>query len=187
MLVSKNTKKEIVEILRSGGVGVMPTDTIYGVVGSALSKDAVQKIYKLRKRNPKKPMVALIGSLNDLKRFGIKLNPAAKEQIKKLWPGKVSIILPCSSKKFLYLHRGTKTIAFRFPARRWLMNLLKKTGPLVAPSANMEGMPPARTIAKARSYFGNNADFYLDGGHVLSKPSTLVRMEKNGRCEVVRK
>ncbi len=62
------------EILKAGGVGVLATDTIYGIVGSALSKKTVERIYSLRKRNLKKPMIVLIGEITDLKFFGIKLN-----------------------------------------------------------------------------------------------------------------
>lgn len=186
MLIPENKKKQIIEIVRSGGVGIIPTDTIYGIVANAFSKSAVKKIYKLRKRNPKKPMIILICSLSDLKKFDIQPTLAMKKHIEKLWPGKVSIIFPCASKKFSYLHRGTKALALRLPAQKWLQNLLKKMGPLVAPSANIEGMPPARTISKAQSYFGNRVDFYLDGGRVSSKPSTLMKIQSNGIIDVVR-
>ena len=58
---------------------MLPTDTLYGIVGSALSKRAVLRIYKLRRRDPKKPMIILIGSLDDLKLFGVRLHKAAKK------------------------------------------------------------------------------------------------------------
>lgn len=165
--------------LKRGGVGILPTDTIYGLVGSALSKKAVARIYKLRKRNLKKPMIILIGSLRDLSIFGIRINRATKNLLKKFWPGKVSIILSCWSKKFSYLHRGTKSLAFRLPAKKDLVKLLKKTGPLVAPSANPEGLPPVKTIKEAKKYFGNRVDFYIDAGKLVSLPSTLIVIKNN--------
>ena len=58
-------------MISNGGIGVLATDTIYGLVGSALSKKAVAKIYKLRQRNTKKPMIILIGAIKDLFLFGI--------------------------------------------------------------------------------------------------------------------
>ena len=186
MIIKKNADAAIVNLIKSGGIGVIPTDTIYGIVGSALLENTVQKIYKLRKRNPRKPMIVLIGSMRDLGMCGIKPNLVTKKQIEKLWPGKVSVILPCVSKKFTYLHRGTKTVAFRFPANVRLRRLLKKTGPLVAPSANTEGDLPARTITEAFAYFGNSVDFYLDGGRISSRPSMLVKIKRDGRVEAVR-
>jgi len=166
------------KILSAGGIGVLPTDTIYGLVGSALKPEMVRRIYKLRKRNRKKPMIILIGSLDDLAMFGIKVGPGLKKVLSKFWSGKVSVILPCCAKKFLYLHRGTKALAFRMPKVIWLRRLLKDTGPLVAPSANLEGLPPAKTIAEAKEYFGSTADFYVDRGKLESAPSTLVEITK---------
>ena len=177
--------KEINRILVENGVGVMPTDTIYGVVGSAFSKKAVARIYTLRRRNRRKPMIILISSLRDLERFHIRLHAKIRKALEKFWPGKVSIILPCGAKKFVYLHRGTKTLAVRLPAKKSLRELLRHTGPLVAPSANPEGRPPARTIKEARRYFGDRVDFYLDVGRLSSRPSSLIKLEK-GKIIILR-
>ncbi|MDO8429931.1 MAG: L-threonylcarbamoyladenylate synthase [bacterium] len=177
--------KKIEGILLRGGIGVLLTDTIYGLVGSALSKMAVERIYKVRKRNSKKPFIILISSVKDLNYFGVKLDQKTKALLKKIWPGPVSVILPCSSGKFYFLHRGTKILAFRLPKLNWLRNLLRKTGPLVAPSANPEGLPPAKTIKEAKKYFGNEADFYVNGGQQAALPSSLVRF-KNGQILIER-
>ncbi len=141
------TTSEIAEILKSGGVGVLPTDTMYGIVGSALNKKTVAKIYKLRYRAPHKPLIVLISSFSDLPKLGIKLKPAEQKILKKIWPAPVSIILPCFKKSLEYLHRGTKTLAVRMPKVKFLTGILAKTGPLVAPSANLEGQPPAKTYS----------------------------------------
>jgi L-threonylcarbamoyladenylate synthase len=167
------------QILKEGGVGVIPTDTIYGVVGSALSKKTVTRIYRLRRRNRMKPMIILLSSQRDLRRFGVTVGAPTRKILKKLWPGKISIILPCVSKKFSYLHRGTETLAFRIPKNAGLRGLLRTTGPLVAPSANLEGRPPARTIGEAKKYFGNRVDFYMDVGPRFSKPSSLIKLHGN--------
>lgn len=170
-----------VSLLSKGGVVVMPTDTIYGVLGSALHPKTVARVYRLRKRNPKKPIIVLIGSIADLKHFGIMLDTPTRRVLNRFWPGPVSIILPLSADKnivrqFRYLHRGTKSIAFRLPKPVWIRRLLKRTGPLVAPSANWEGQPPARTIEEARRYFGKHVDAYVDMGPRRGKPSKLVRI-----------
>ncbi len=171
--------------IKRGAVGILPTDTIYGIVGSALLPKAVSRIYKLRKRNRRKPFIVLISSLKDLGLFGIGIDGKAAGILKHLWPGKVSVLLPVLRKKFLYLDRGTKRIAFRLPAGAGLRRFLKKTGPLIAPSANWEGYPPAKNIEEARRYFGDKADFYLDKGTLESLPSTLISLEK-GRVKIIR-
>jgi L-threonylcarbamoyladenylate synthase len=179
------SEKEAIEILKKGGVGVIPTDTIYGLVGSALQPPTVERIYRLRRRHPRKPMIVLIGALSDLNLFHIHLDASTRRTINRLWPGKVSIVLPCPQKKFAYLHRGSKTLAFRLPRSPKLVSFLKKTGPLVAPSANYEGRQPARNIKEAKAYFKDLVDFYLGGGQLNSLPSTVLALE-NGQLRLIR-
>lgn len=184
----KSSTKEIIKTLKSGGVGVIPTDTIYGIVGSALNPKTVARIYRLRKRNLKKPMIILIGDINDLKKFGIKLiNNKYSILNHRTWPPKTSIIFDFPSPKFKYLHRGTKSLAFRLPTAarhsilqrrqsKKLRDFLSQTGPLVAPSANLEGEVPSKTIKDAQKYFGDKVDFYLDAGRKISKLSRLLKI-----------
>lgn len=182
-LVLKESKKSIItaaEILKRGGVGVIPTDTLYGQLGQALNQKTVERIYQLRRRNPKKPMIVLISSLQDLNKFSIKLDQRTTKLLNRFWPGMVSVVLPCKNAKLKYLHRGTNSLAFRLPKKRNLVNLINITGPLVAPSANFEGQQPPNTITQARKNFGNNVDVYIDGGRKSSKPSTLIKLEKTG-------
>jgi len=185
-MASRVVKQKVVQILKKGGVGVIPTDTLYGIVGQALNKKAVAKIYYLKKRNPKKPFIILISSINDLKKFGVTLRPAYYSLITKFWPGKISIIFKCQDPKYRYLHRGTKSLAFRLPNDKELIKLIKKTGPLVAPSANTEGGPPAKTIIQAEKYFKNKIDFFLNGGRLNRKPSRLITIE-DGRIKSLRR
>ncbi|MEK7081994.1 MAG: L-threonylcarbamoyladenylate synthase [Patescibacteria group bacterium] len=172
-------------MIKNNELGVIPTDTLYGLVGSAFSPKAVEKIYQLKKRDPSKPLIVLITSWLDLEKFGAEISPAGKKNLKKIWPGPVSVILPAKNKKFTYLHRGTQTIAFRWPRNEQLQKILKKTGPLVAPSANPEGLPPATTVAEAKKYFGRKIDFYKNGGKITGKPSTLIKLQ-NGKIEIIR-
>jgi len=192
MKVFKKFSSEAIKILKSGGIGVIPTDTIYGIVCSALSKKAVDKVYRLRKRSLDKPVIVLIGSPRDLKKFSITLNAISYKLLTRLWPGPISVILKLSDKrqetrdKFKYLHRGKKAIAFRVPVAPTLRRFLNKTGPLIAPSANFEGRQPAKTIKEAQKSFGDRVDFYIDGGKLKSKPSTVVSIN-DGKVSVIRK
>ena len=179
-------KKRIIKILKNDGIGIMPTDTIYGLVGSAFSISAVERIYQIKNRDEGKPLIVLIASIKDLERFGAKINKKQSKILKKFWPGKISIILSCKSLKFKYLHKGTKSIAFRLPAKKSLIEILKKTGPLVAPSANPESLKPAENIKQAKKYFTNVVDFYLSVGILKNESSTLIKVDKSGGIEILR-
>jgi L-threonylcarbamoyladenylate synthase len=87
--------------------------------------------------------------------------------------------LPVEKNHFDYLHRGKNAIAFRVPDDDVLRNVLQQTGPLIAPSANIQGVNPAIMIDHAVEYFGKNVDFYVDGGVLNNEPSTLIRFENN--------
>jgi len=182
----------IIKILKDGGTGVLLTDTIYGLVGQALNKKTVERIYSVKGRDNKKPLIILISSVEDLKLFGIKIDQQIKEKLEEFWTNDllissnpVSIILPCLLKKFDYLHRGTESLAFRLPKKKSLIEILKEVGPLVAPSANPEGLLPAQNISEAKKYFGSQVDFYLSGGKPRFKPSKIIKIEM-GKVMVVR-
>ncbi len=174
----------VIEQIKAGQIGILPTDTMYGLVGSAFNPKTVERIYKVRQRNPQKPFIVLISSINELEKFNIEVTDL-RQQLEHYWPGPVSIILPCPNKQWEYLHRGTQQLAFRLPNKPDLIEVLKETGPLVAPSANLEGCPPAKTIQEAKAYFGYLVDFYVDEGMLDSPPSTLMRFDK-GQAVVLR-
>ncbi|OGE32249.1 threonylcarbamoyl-AMP synthase [Candidatus Daviesbacteria bacterium RIFCSPHIGHO2_02_FULL_36_13] len=169
-----------------GKIGVIPTDTIYGIVTSAFDEKLVEKIYKLRKRADDKPFIVLIGSTEDLKKFGVQLTDKQKEFLQNHWPNPLSVVLPVLDEKFAYLHRGKKSLAFRMPKDEELLELLKETGPLVSPSANIEGQKPSETIDEAKEYFGNFVDFYIDRGRIISTPSTLIELSDDGSVKILR-
>ena len=175
----------ITESINEGGVGIIPTDTLYGLVGSAQNAEAIERIYDLKRRDPRKPLIVLISHTDQLEQFGIELSESLLAQLGTYWPGAYSIILPTIDDQFEYLSRGEDTIAFRLPDSEELRALIEETGPLVAPSANVEGLPPATTVEGAKKYFGTDVDFYVDGGELDGKASTILRFDGND-VEIVR-
>jgi len=187
--------EKLIEVLKGKGVVVMPTDTIYGLVGKAEAEEVVKRIYDLKKRLPEKPCIILISDVNELEKFSVELTAEQKSKLGEFWsfdssqdfqPRPTSIILDCPNDKFSYLHRGTNTLAFRMPAEENLRELITKVGPLLAPSANPEGLPPAKNINEARNYFGESLDLYVDGGEVEGKPSKLIKCSRDGSILVLR-
>ena len=174
-----------IETIKNGGLVVLPTDTLYGIHASALNQKAVEKVYQIRGRAPTKPFIILISSIDQLKLFGIEITNIEKDILTKYWPGKVSIVLLCPNPKFEYLHRGTKSLAFRLPNKKDLTDLIDQTGPLVSTSVNPEGKEPAKTIEEAKNYFGEKIDLYVDQGRLDSLPSTLITFE-NYQIKILR-
>lgn len=177
---------KLIKIVKGDGVVVMPTDTIYGIVGKALSAFVVSRIYTIRKRALDKPCIILIGDINELEKFSISISDKQKQIFEQQHEGPLSIVLDCLDEKFTYLHRGTKTLAFRLPLQPGLRELLKETGPLIAPSANLEGFSPAQNIFEAKKYFGDSVDLYIDGGTIKGEPSKVIKLHKDGSIDVLR-
>ncbi len=162
-------------VIKRGGVVVMPTDTLYGIVASALLPEAVERVFTLRKRDLHKPVIVLIADRSDLDRFSVKPAASLNQFLDTVWPGAVSVVLPVEGAGFDHLHRGTRTIAFRLPSDESLRAFLRQSGPLIAPSANRAEEPAATTITEAKNFFGDTVDCYIDGGKKEGAPSTLVR------------
>lgn len=173
------------KLLKQGKIVVLPTDTIYGIHASAFNPEAVEKVYKIRERDKDKPFIILISDINDLKLFDINISNKETKMLNQLWPNPVSVLMPCNSERFKYLHRGTKELAFRIPKHIELRKLLKETGPLISTSVNKPGQKPAATVSEAKEIFRERIDYYVDVGELTSEPSTLVRFE-NEKLVVLR-
>jgi L-threonylcarbamoyladenylate synthase len=172
---------EVVELLRSGAVGVIPTDTVYGLVASAANPEAVRRLYALKSREMK-PGTVIAANIEQLVELGIKLSYL--DRAKHLWPGPVSIETPHD---ITYLHQGTGRQAFRIPSDPVVYELLLRTGPLQTTSANLPDSPPAADYAEANTYFGDLVDFYVDGIDLSDRPaSTIIRFTDTGELEVIR-
>lgn len=166
----------LITLLKQGECAVVPTDTIYGIVAQAMNKEAVERVYTIKGRSPQKPCIILIDDAERMRLFGV-----SDEYIEKvrLYPadGPTSFIVPITRSDLSYLDRGTHTLAFRIPHVDALRQLLVQTGPLIAPSANPEGLTPAATVEAARIYFDTSVAAYCDGGTLEGKPSALIDVQ----------
>lgn len=154
-------------------VGVLPTDTVYGLVASAHDPRAVKRLYDLKGREGK-PGTIIAASIDQLVRLGLKTRYL--KSVIDYWPGALSIVIPCDE-SLSYLHEGVGSLAVRLPADEPLAALLEQTGPLLTTSANHPGEPVASDVQAAEAYFGDKLDFYVDGGNMSGrKPSTIIRV-----------
>lgn len=171
------TDHNLISLLHADGVGVLPTDTLYGLVARASSPAAVERMYGLKHRE-RKPGTTIAASVDQLIDLGI--DRAQLAQIERFWPAPLSVVLKLSD-QLHYLHQGVGESPFRVVADEKLRMLLDQTGPLVTSSANMPGEPPAHNIREAEAYFGDHVDFYVDGGEIGARnPSTIARLTDTG-------
>ncbi len=176
----------LIDTLKNGGVVVMPTDTIYGILGNAFLPETVERIYEIRQREKEKPCIILISDFSDLEKFNLAITDTEREFVENEKFRALTFILNCENQDLIYLDRGTKSLAFRIPKNENLRNLLRLTGPLIAPSANIAGLKPASNIKEAKEYFGDRVDLYLDGGEIAGEPSKIIKFDKDGNISIIR-
>lgn len=161
------------QLQRPGSVGILPTDTVYGLVASARDEASVKRLYELKGREGK-PGTIIAANINQLVELGLKARYL--KAVVDYWPGAISVVIPAGP-ELEYLHEGLNSLAVRLPSDDELQILLQQTGPLLTSSANHTGEPLAVTVEEAEKYFGDAVDFYVGGGDLSGRqPSTIVRV-----------
>lgn len=168
--------EEAANIISVGGLVVYPTDTVYGLGCDPFNAEAVEKVFKLKKR-PNRPLPILVSDL-DLAEQLVELGRVGKELAYRFWPGALTIVAPLKKNLPLpdVLTCGFKTLGVRLPNHACILSLLKRVGGfLVGTSANRSGDAPPLTLEDAVRSLGGGADIYLDGGRAtLGRESTVV-------------
>jgi L-threonylcarbamoyladenylate synthase len=166
--------RKAAELLKQGKIGVIPTDTVYGLVCMASDAQSVKRLYATKKRE-NKPGTVIAATTRQLEDLGLKYRYL--KAVEQFWPGAVSVCIPTADPALTYLHMNSGSLAVRIPDNGELLGLLEQTGPLQTTSANMPDEPVATTVAGAKKYFGQRVDFYVDGGDLSARqPSTVVRI-----------
>lgn len=171
--------------LLSGGIAVLRTDTIYGIVARADDKLACEKVYTVKGRDATKACIVLIA--NDAQIWDSVSREAFVRASVDLGTEPTSIIVPSGGRTPEWIPHENGTVAFRIPQKPALAKLLLSTGPLIAPSANPAGAAPAETVEQAEVYFGDTVDLYVDGGSAQGmSASHVVRVTEGGPVERIR-
>jgi L-threonylcarbamoyladenylate synthase len=130
------SRDEAIAVLLQGGVGVMPTDTVYGLVARAVDPRAVERLYALKQREHK-PGTVVAANVGQLVELGV--DERHLGLVTRWWPNPLSVV--CAAGDDLgYLHQGLDSLAVRVPADDWLRALLEQTGPLVTSSGDRTSM-----------------------------------------------
>jgi L-threonylcarbamoyladenylate synthase len=163
---------EIVRLLRQSGVGLLPSDTIYGLSCRALDETAVKRIHQLKQRDKTKPFIVLISKPAQIEELGLISTDAARAL--KYWPGKLTVV--CESRSAPdWLTVGSGSLAVRQPKDESLRDLIDKVGPIISTSANISGKVVVSTARQAQAVFGDKLDFYIERGRRVGPPSTIVK------------
>ncbi|MCX8094879.1 MAG: L-threonylcarbamoyladenylate synthase [Caldisericia bacterium] len=167
---------EIKKILENGGVGIIPTDTVYGLCVNALNKEAIKRIYKIKKRDLNKPLVLFVKNRDEIKNYGI-VNDKCIKIIEKYIPGMITIVLKKKNPSFSISLKKFETIGIRIPDDQFIISLLNSLDfPLATTSANISGEKTPKDIDGLKRIFMGVVDFIVDGGELGEIPSTVIEI-----------
>lgn len=167
---------EVSKILRRGGIFAFPTDTVYGLGVDAGNNKAIEKLYKLKSRSQKKPLIILIDNKDELAKLAKNIPPYIDKVIEAFWPGPLTIILEKSSFLSKKVTAGLETIGVRMPDQDFLRSIIRTSGIwLASTSANVSSYKDALTVNDVAISFPEEIDLIIDGGPAkIGLPSTIV-------------
>jgi len=174
-----------------GGIAVFPADTVYGLACEPDSKEAVQRLYMLKRRRPDKPAAVMFFALDLALAALPELGPRSTAALEALLPGAVTALLPNPAARFpLACGPQPHVLGLRVPA--WppaLAALADVRWPVLQSSANAAGGPDARRLEEVPEHIRTHSDLVLDGGELPGTPSTVVDLrsyERDGEWSVAR-
>ena len=189
-MVTMTKIQNAVNILKKGGVAIFPTDTVYGI-GTLPEKKYVEKIYKIKKRDFSKKIIALISDKKILSELIDETDENMKKienTLEKYWPGELTVIFRANQNFTKNFDKNMETIGIRIPKNKTALEIIKKSGGvLLTTSANISG---ENAVTKAKSLSEEllkNVDTVVpnENTELTGKPSTIVKYE-NGKLSLLR-
>lgn len=165
---------KIEKTLAAGGAVVLPTETVYGLFAQALNQEAVERVYELKRRPRAKALNLNVASLEEIYAFS-KNQPSYLEQLYQTFlPGPLTIILQANDQVPAWINSGMKTVGFRIPKHPVTLNLIRKYGPLIGPSANLSGKASGTSFQQIMMDFQEEVSGVEDDAALTGQDSTIL-------------
>lgn len=176
MQFSLEAVEEAGEVVKSGGVIVYPTDTVYGLGCNPFDSKAIERVYRLKGRVGK-PLPVLSSSLKNVLHVAV-LDEMALQLAYSYWPGQLTLVVRARPEIVGVLTAGKRSVGVRIPASIQALEIIEASGGLlVGTSANPSGAPAPRRLKELNSRLAEAVDLVIDGGICrVGKPSTIVEI-----------
>ncbi len=157
--------RQAAEIIRRGGIGVFPTETVYGLGADAFNPLAVARIFEVKRRPYFDPLIVHVASHDDLEKLVLEVPSNARSLMDRFWPGPLTVVLLKKEEVPDIVTAGLPTVAVRMPKHPMALGLIERAGtPIAAPSANPFGYLSPTTAHHVEERMKAQIDFILDGG-----------------------
>lgn len=164
------------EIIKSGGLLGIPTETVYGLGANGLNPDAVLKIFEAKGRPQDNPLILHVSGPDQVETFCHDIPAVARTLMEKFWPGPLTLVLPAREIVPRRTTAGLDTVAIRCPASSLTRDIIQAAGvPIAAPSANISGKPSPTTAQHVLHDMAGKIEAIVDGGPcAVGVESTIV-------------
>lgn len=178
-IVGSREIEQAVAVIRRGGVVAFPTETYYGLAVDPFNREALARLFVLKRRAPDKPILTLVGERAQLPQLTARVPALYEPLIAAFWPGPLTLVFQARPELPEALTGYSGTIGVRISSHPLAAGLTAAWGgPLTATSANFSGQPAAVSAAEVIAQLGPDVDYVLDGGQTPGGPgSTLVGLE----------
>lgn len=168
--------EEAAEIIKSGDLVVVPTETVYGLAGDGLNPLAVEKIFKEKERSKGNPLILHIADKEDIDKYAVDIPEIARKLADELWPGPLTLVLKKSDIVPDIVSAGSNSVAIRMPDNNTIRDVIRKSSTALAcPSANISGRPSPTNVVDAYEDMKGKVSLILnDGSAKLGLESTIV-------------
>jgi len=182
-----NEIKTARDLLLQNEVVAIPTETVYGLAGNALSEIAVSKIFEAKNRPHFDPLIVHVGKISDVELYVEEIPELAFNLMEQFWPGALTVLLPKKSCIPDLTTSGLKEVGIRIPNHPITLELLNSLSfPLAAPSANPFGYISPTSAQHVEDQLGEKIPYILNGGYCsVGIESTVLRVQDN-EIEVLR-
>ena len=180
-IFGKEGISEAAEILKGGGLVAFPTETVYGLGGNGLDKEAAKKIYAAKGRPSDNPLILHVSSIEEVYPLVKALPEKAKKLMEAFWPGPLTLVLPKSDLVPKESTGGLETVALRSPENALTLDLIRACGfPIAGPSANLSGRPSPTEASHVFEDLGGRIEGMLEDGAVgIGVESTIVDLSED--------
>lgn len=176
--INFNTLIQPANVIKSGGIVVFPTETVYGIGANGLNENAVKKLYEVKQRPFNKPISLLVNSIDMIKEIAKDITKLEYDLMKNFFPGPLTIILKKKDIVPNIVTANSNTVGVRMPANEVALKLIEHAGvPIATPSANISGKPSVTNLKEVMEEFDEKVDYYIDGGpSKIGIASTIVQV-----------
>ena len=164
--------------LEAGRAVILPTETVYGIFAKALDQEAVEYIYELKRRPRKKALNLNVADEEDVRIYSKNQPSYLTKLIESFLPGPLTIILQANEKVPEWIHSGMSTVGFRMPAHPKTLELIRKYGPLVGPSANLSGHASGTKYEAIVKEFDQVIPGFEDDAFLTGQDSTILDISR---------